>query len=253
MTLDSRYMVAPVRKALQVLDELAATDRPVTLSEIAARAALPKTTAYRYLYTLRAGGFVQMDAENDTYTIGSRVALAAAQTISSTVLKKAAQPLMRRLQRRFNETVNLGVRSGPDIIYLDMVGSTRSLRMQATIGNSDPIHATAIGKAILSGLSPEERDAALPRRLALVTPHTLIDRQELARNLEEARVRGYATDLEENELGARCVAVSIPAGPDGPSRAAISISGPVQRITLDNLQVMGRVLAREMSAFWSRR
>ena len=252
MSLDERYMVAPVRKALQVLDELAAADRPVTLSEIAARAALPKTTAYRYLYTLRAAGFVQLDEASDTYTIGARLALAAAQPLSAAALKKAAQPLMRRLQRRFNETVNLGIRSGSDVVYIDMVGSTRSLRMQATIGGSDPLHATAIGKAILSGLTSEAREAVLPRRLAAVTPHTLIDREALARNVEEARARGFATDLEENELGARCVAAPLPALGDEAPAAAISISGPVQRISLDKLAAMGRVLAREVAAFRGR-
>jgi IclR family transcriptional regulator, KDG regulon repressor len=159
--------------------------------------------------------------------------------------------LKRLCRRRINETVNLGVRSGADVTYIDMVGSTRSLRMQAAIGGSDPLHATAMGKAILSAMAPEAWDAVLPSRLCAVTPHTLTDRAALAGDLAEARARGFATDLEENELGARCVAVPLPSAHDGLPMAAISISGPVQRISHENLAAIGRVLAREVAAFWT--
>lgn len=253
MTLDHRYMVAPVRKALQVLDELAASDRPMTLAELAARAALPKTTAYRYLYTLRAGGFVNLDAASDAYTIGGRLALSVAPSTSVAALKLSAQPLMRRLQRRFNETVNLGMLNGPDIVYVDMVGSTRSLRMQATIGSTDPAHATAIGKAILSRLPPAELDGALPRRLSAVTVNTITGQDALLRDLEQARRRGYATDLEENELGARCVAVAVPPQAGASCFAAVSVSGPAQRVTLDQLAAIGRVLSREVASLAAER
>ena len=78
MSLDARYVVKPVRKALQLLDELAAESRSLTLSELSERTALPKTTAFRYLYTLRAAGLVIQTDDGDAYAIGPRLAAVAA-------------------------------------------------------------------------------------------------------------------------------------------------------------------------------
>ena len=83
MSLDARYVVKPVRKALQLLEALVGEGRPLTLSELAERTALPKTTAFRYLYTLRSAGFVVQADGNDAYTAGPRLAAMALQAARS--------------------------------------------------------------------------------------------------------------------------------------------------------------------------
>lgn len=248
MSLDTRYIVKPVRKALQLLDELAAEGKPLTLTEIAERTALPKTTAFRYLYTLRSAGMVIQVDEGESYTIGPRLAAVAAPEAAIEILKRAALPQMRNLQLRFNETVNLAVIDGADVVYVSMVGSTRSLRMEASLGSRDPLHSTSLGKAILSARKPEQRFDGLPRRLLARTPKTLTSRRALEQDLDVAAARGFAFDLEENEMGAHCVAAAIPG--TNPA-AALSVSGPAQRLPAESLARVGASLIRACHAISS--
>lgn len=249
MSLDARYVVKPVRKALQLLDELASAGQPLTLSELADRSGLPKTTAFRYLYTLRSARFVTEAGNGDSYVIGARLAPVAAPDAGIERLKQAAMPEMHRLQLRFNETVNLGVQEGAGIVYVAMAGSTRSLRMEASLGSRDPLHSTSLGKAILAARPPPARLDDLPARLARRTPMTLTSRSALEADLASSATRGFALDLQENELGAHCVAVAIPTPL---VFAALSISGPVQRLPRQALERYGAALIRGAAAVAAR-
>ncbi|HRA62170.1 MAG TPA: IclR family transcriptional regulator, partial [Burkholderiaceae bacterium] len=208
----------------------------------AASTALPKTTAFRYLYTLRASGFVSYDERTERYAIGPRVSVPSPLPVVAERIREIAQPAMLRLQRQFNETVNLGIRDGSDIVYIDMVGSSRLLHAEAKIGKRDPLHSTALGKAILLTLGTSELDRVVPRRMVARTPHTITDRAHFLDEISRSAVRRYALDMEENELGARCVAAAISEPTGGGPQAAISISGPSQLMTDDTLARMGRVL-----------
>jgi len=249
MSLDRRYVVTPVHKSMQLLDALVAGSAPMTLSDLASCTALPKTTAFRYLYTLRASGFVDYNEQTERYMIGPRVAVAVAPPLPCDAerIKELAQPTMRRLQRQFNETVNLGIRDGGDIVYIDMVGSTRLLHSEAKIGKRHPLHSTALGKAILLTLGMSEVDRTVPRRMVARTPHTITNRDNFLDEIARSAARRYAFDMEENELGARCVAATICA-PGGTAIASISISGPSQLMSPEVLDRMGRVLARSASS-----
>jgi IclR family acetate operon transcriptional repressor len=248
MSLDRRYIVAPVHKSMQLLDALVSSKAPMALSDLAAATALPKTTAFRYLYTLRASGFVSYDERSERYAIGPRVAVTSPLPGYAERIKEIAQPAMLRLQRQFNETVNLGIRDGTDIVYIDMVGSSRLLHAEAKIGKRDPLHSTALGKAILLTLGSSEIDRAVPRRMEARTPHTITNRDHFLDDIARSAARKYALDLEENELGARCVAAAITEPSGRGAMAAISISGPCQLMSDDMLARMGRVLAGTASS-----
>ena len=248
MSLDRRYIVAPVHKSMQLLDALVSSKGSMTLSDLAASTALPKTTAFRYLYTLRASGFVDYDEATERYLIGRRVAVAAPLPVYAERIKEIAQPTMMRLQRQFNETVNLGIRDGSDIVYIDMVGSSRLLHAEAKVGKRDPLHSTALGKAILLTLGMSEINRAVPRRMLARTPHTITDRDHFLDDIARSAQRKYALDMEENELGARCVAAAICESPGAGAMAAISISGPSQLMSEATLARMGRVLAGTASS-----
>ena len=247
MSLDRRYVVAPVHKSMQLLDALVAGNGPMSLSDLASCTALPKTTAFRYLYTLRASGFVGYDERTERYVIGPRVAVAQPLPDYAERIKEIAQPSMRRLQRQFNETVNLGIRDGSEIVYIDMIGSTRLPHAEAKIGSRDPLHCTALGKAILLTLGVSEVDRSVPRRMVARTPHTITNRERFLDEIAQSATRKYALDMEENELGARCVAAAICEPVSGSAIAAISISGPSQLMSAETLARMGRVLAQTAS------
>ena len=244
MSLDRRYVVIPVHKSMQLLDVLEANGQPMSLSDLAARTALPKTTAFRYLYTLRASRLVDYDDQSERYTTGPRLAIAPPLPDRARHIRELVHPALRRLQRQFNETVNLAIRDGSDIVYIDIVGSTRLQHAEAAIGKRDPLYSTALGKAFLIGLPAQEIERALPERVEARTPHTITDRERLLEEIARSARRRYALDLEENELGACCVAAPIPSPQTGEPIAAISISGPSALMPMETLDRMGRVLNR---------
>jgi IclR family KDG regulon transcriptional repressor len=229
MSTNHNYIVKPVDKALQVLTLLADVGRELSLKEICMRTGLPKTTAFRYLYTLSIHGYVVHNGESDVYRLGPRSWQLGQSAGQFARLLDVALPHMQELRDRFDETVNLGVLNHTDIIYLGMVESRRALRMQAILGGRDPAYSTSLGKAILSALPEEQRAAHLPARLIPRTNATLVAPEALRLDLELSRQRGYAVDQGENEDGSCCIGAPI-FDRHRHAIAAISVSAPASRL-----------------------
>lgn len=225
---DDRYVVQPVLKAMQVLQLVCTAPEPLTLNQLVQKAALPKTTVFRYLRTLAAMGFVEHDAQADRYRPGIGLWRLTHATSPYEMLKQIAVPHMKRLRDRFNETVNLGVLAGGEVLYLDVQESDRSLRMQANIGSTDPLHSTALGKAMLAYMPLSQRDVLLPPVLVRLTSNTITDRAVLTEQLDIIHATGYAIESGENEEGSYCIAAPILDG-RSIAMAAISLSAPVSR------------------------
>lgn len=223
------YMVQPVVKALQVLDYVARQGHMVTLTEIVHELDLPKTTVFRYLQTLSATGFLEHDISHDRYGVGARFRDLARVDHALSGLRELALPEMRGLMETFQETVNLGVLSDSQVVYIDMLEPGRTRRAQARIGHRHPLHSTSLGKAILAHLPDAEalmhRDRALPQ----VTINTLTDIKQLRRQTDDVRRRGYAVEKGENEDGLMCIGVPI-LDRDGYPVAAMSLSAPERRM-----------------------
>jgi DNA-binding IclR family transcriptional regulator len=229
MAANNNYVVKPVDKALHVLTSLAEAGQELSLKEICTRVGLPKTTVFRYLYTLGAHGYVAHNSEADLYRLGPRSWQLGQSAQQYGRLIELALPLMQELRDRFDETVNLGVLNRTDIVYLGMVESRRALRMQATIGGRDPAYSTSLGKAILAFLPESQRPAHLPPTLAPRTAHTLVSTTQLSQDLAVTRQRGYALDNGENEEGACCIGAPV-TDAHGHVLAALSISAPASRL-----------------------
>jgi IclR family acetate operon transcriptional repressor len=226
---ETRYVVQPVLKAMQVLQLVCEAPGPIALNDLVRAAELPKTTVFRYLRTLATMRLVEHDQTTDRYRPGIGLWSLTHATNPYETLRQTCRPEMKRLQQRFNETVNLGVLSGSDVVYLDIVESERSLRMQAKIGASDPLHSTALGKVLLAFRPPVQRDALLPKSLTRLTPNTIVDRAALLEQLDIIRTTGYAVDLGENEEGSCCLAAPI-CDDRNFAVAAISLSAPAARM-----------------------
>ena len=222
------YIVGPVIKALQVLDYIGESGREVSLTEVATAVGLPKTTVFRYLQTLSSTSFLRHDIANDRYGIGTAFRALARTDRSLHRLREVAMPIMRNLNREFNETINLAIETQGWVIYIEIVESTRALRMQAHIGARDPMHTTALGKAMLAFLAEPEREKVLSASLSERTYRTVLDACVLRRQLNEVRTRGYAVEVGENEDVSMCVGVPILDDLSFPF-AALSLSAPVQR------------------------
>ena len=223
------YVVQPILKSLRLLEAIGWKAHDVTLTEMARELGLPKTTAYRYLQTMAAAGFLRHDVENDRYGIGSRVRMFAQTEKSLSRLRRIAIPEMEELMRTFNGTVNLAVSSGVDVVYVEMLRGSHTIRTQARIGGHHPIHSTALGKAILAFLPPAERATILDWPLGEMTARTIRSSTTLRRQLGEARAAGYSIEREETENGFACIGVPILDDEIYPI-AALSLSLPDARL-----------------------
>ena len=134
----------------------------MSLNQLVREAALPKTTVFRYLRTLSTLGFIEHDADTDRYRPGLGLWRLSHSSSPYETLRQACKPQMKRLRQRFNETINLGVLSGGEVFYLDVLESERSLRMQSSVGSSDSLHSTALGKVFLAFCPAPQRDALIP-------------------------------------------------------------------------------------------
>lgn len=220
---ESRYVVEALVRALSVLGTVAEKGYDVSLAEVVKDLNLPKATAYRYLRTLVASGYLEQREGQHSYGVGPRFLAVARTAEVLDRLRRAAHPEIVRLADHFGRTANLGILADGGVAYLDMVETRRYPDVKARVGAQDALHSTALGKSILAHLPEDEQDARLGTPLSEQTIKTITNRARLRQELEAVRARGYALDQEENEDGAMCVGVPILCGPAYPV-AAMSLT-----------------------------
>lgn len=216
-TVEDTYVVEAVLRALDIL-EVFDGSRELSLSQISLQTGLNKSRCFRLLHTLASRKYVERTGDGQGYRLGSwpfDKAIGARRDVRET-----AHPYLVQLRNEFNETVNLGVIHGGEILYIDLVESQRPFRMSAMVGSRMPIASTAMGKAILAHMAKDAGQELLG---------THAGRRVLQTELKQVQQRGYAVDNEENEPGVACIGASMQDA-DGFPIAAISMSGPVHRI-----------------------
>ena len=225
----NRYMVPVVRSTFRILEEISAAG-PLGLNEITQRTKIPKSTVFRVLATLQSLGYVVRDGSRD-YCVSPSIAGLAGDRSQSDALRAAALPWMVRLRNECGETVNLGQLQHDKVVYLEVVPSEFALRLSERPGATVPVHASALGKAILAFSPPELADSLIgSQRLAMFTRNTVTDPAAMREELRRVRDRGFAFDKGEISALATCVGAPI-LGVDGRAIAAMSISGPSSRFT----------------------
>lgn len=232
-----------LEKALDVLDAIGAAPEGLGQSELADRLALPRTTVYRLLATLVARGLVRRDPLRKVYCLGFRCFEMARQAYAMPDLVAAAAMELRALRDLTGETSYLAALDGREVISLERCDGAHSQRSAAVLGQRKPVHCTSQGKAILSAMPDEARDACVRDAvLKPFTPLTITDRRRLQAELRITRARGYAIDDEEIVLGVRCVGAPV-VDPSGQVRGAISVAGPAFRLTRERLELLGPEVA----------
>jgi len=217
-------MSQSVARALSLLDRVA--NGTGTLGELAAAEGVHKSTVLRLLRVLEDEGFVHHDGEH-RYVLGPHLFRLAHQALDSFEVRVVAAPRLRRLRDETGQTVHLAVLDGGVATYVDKLEPRETpVRMASRIGKTATLHSTAVGKVLLAGLDPAERDdliAALdyPR----FTERTPGGPEQLLAEVALATERGWAEDHAENETFINCVGAPV-RGADGRTLAAVSISVP---------------------------
>lgn len=238
--------VRAVERVCDIVDLLRRTPGAVTLSDVAAATGLPKSSAHRYLATLETRRYVQRDPATGDYRAGA--ALLSLGTHWVELLRRRARPYLERLRGEFEETINLGVLDGHQVLYVEIVESLRGVRLAARRGGRDPLHSTALGKAICSTLSDEQVSALLAEAgMQRRTHDTIVTLRRYLDELAEVRTRGYAIDNGENEPDGRCIAVPLPGKA---ALAGLSLSAPAARFPQNRADEAAKALtaaAEELS------
>lgn len=217
-------MSVVVERTFSVIEVMARLAAPVSLAVLTDESRLPKPTVYRILQSLRTLGYVESASVQGSYVLAERL-LSLSQNDRYAGAREKALPLMRRLHRSFDETVNLGLLEGIFVNYLHVLETTQPLRWIVKPGARDPFHTTALGRAIVARF-PEARQQALLRK---AIPRAHLQRHKMQSALAATHTRGWAIDHEESAAGVVCVALSLEDW--GEPCAALSISVPAQRFT----------------------
>lgn len=226
---EPRGGIQVIERMMKLLDVLSYHPDPVSLKQLALETGLHPSTAHRILAAMSASGFVER-ADPGTYRLGIRL-LELGNVVKSRIsIGKAAMPLMERLHREIGESVNLGVRQGDEIVYVERTSSGRSsIRVVHLVGARAPLHVTAVGKLYLAEDGPQKlREYAKRTGLPGYTPTSLTTVAALERDVDRARRHGVAFDNEEIEQGLRCVAAPV-RDDTGELVAGLSVSAPAER------------------------
>ena len=220
--------VQSIERAFTLLEALAGAGGVLTLSGLATETGLPLPTIHRLVRTLVDLGYVRQEPTRE-YALGPRLLLFA--ETSSAMLSGVARPHLTHLVDQLGETANLAMLDGDWILYVAQVPSRHSMRMFTEVGRRVLPHCTAVGKALLAGMDPVAVQALLGRTgMPRHTEHTIVDPPAFMAALDWSVAHGFALDDGEQELGVRCVAVSVPRSRP---RLALSVSGPAPRMSAD--------------------
>ncbi len=227
---DPKTSIQVIERMMRLLDALAAHSDPVSLKELSQRTQLHPSTAHRILNDMVTCRLVDR-SDPGTYRLGMRLLELGNLVKARLSVRDAALMPMRELHRQTGQTVNLSVRQGDEIVYIERAYSERSgMQVVRAIGGRAPLHLTSVGKLFLAA-DESNRVRAYATRTGLSghTQNSITDLTRLERELTHVRQQSCARDNEELELGVRCMAASI-LDDQGKLIAGLSISAPADRL-----------------------
>jgi IclR family transcriptional regulator, KDG regulon repressor len=223
-----------IEKALIVLSAFMPYNEEAGTVEISRKLGLHKATTSRILQYLTQNRFLIQNSRTKKFSLGPAIldlSRAMNQSLKSNLVD-LAQPFIKALRDRVQETVFFAVLSGEATLLAHVVEGPGLIRRTGCIGDRDPINASAGSKAVLAFLPPETRDKLLKAPLHRFTEKTITDKKKLLRQLEEIRKTGVSFDHEEFDKDTSAIGVPI-FDHEGKPVAALVVAGPSRRITLD--------------------
>jgi len=248
----SNYIIQSVAHALDVLEEFRGDMDELGVTELSKKLKLHKNNVFRILATLQSRNYIEQNRSNDNYRLGIKCLELGQTFIRQRGLLKQAKPILQELAEATGETSYISILRGNEVVYLDAVETSSTVRVISRVGLHMPIHATAAGKALVAFESDEELLKRFSGEIPRFTKGTKTRSEDLMKDLAAVRELGYATDLEEFEDGLRCIG--------GPVRdytrkvvGAISVSGPAHRLADEKIaQHVGPEVERAARALSAR-
>ncbi|MCI0505784.1 MAG: IclR family transcriptional regulator [Gammaproteobacteria bacterium] len=225
----------PEKSAIQVidrmsslLDAIARYPESVSLKVLAAETGLHSSTAFRILDAMVTNGFVERDAAGK-YQLGRKLLRLGSRVRAQSDVRQIALPVMARLRDELEESINLTIREGDEVVYIEKATPNRMMHVQQLIGSRAPLHVTAVGKLMLAMSGEAECEGyAVRTNLPAYTRNTINSLPRLLKEAKKIRAQGYAFDNEEAEIGVGCIGALIYDGSDN-IVAGLSVSAPIDR------------------------
>jgi IclR family acetate operon transcriptional repressor len=232
-----------LRRALELLDHIAdassadSNGAGLSLTELASGVGLSKSTAYRLLGPLIEYGLIHRTATGG-YEVGLRAVHLGQIYLERSDVRTVASAPLAQLRDETGETAHLVVPDGLDVVYIAKADHPGPTAMASRVGSRQPMHCTAVGKAMLASMPASVFESVVAAGLAKRTAQTRVTREALLADLEAVHRRGFAVDDTENEVGVRCIGAAIKDS-TGHVVAAVSVSGPDGRVTRERVEEIG--------------
>jgi DNA-binding IclR family transcriptional regulator len=224
-----------LRNGLAVFDMFDMNRQTVTAAEIGRHLGIHKSTASRIASNLVLSGYLVPATNGPGYRLSGKLTRLGVIAAADSNLTTVSTEHVRALVDDVGETCHVGVLEGREAVTVVLVDGTFSVRLHSWVGKRSQAHTTAMGKALLAGLSESTLDMLYPKKtLEQRTDNTVATVAELSEQLAVVRKHGFALDNEEFELGLRCLAAPI-TDHSGRVVAALAIAGSVSRITLPEI------------------
>lgn len=230
--------VQSLDRAFGLLNIIAAEAEGVTLGALAQKAGLAPSTTHRLLGALEGQGMVAFDVQAGAWHIGLGAFQIGAAFLHRRDSIAAARAPMRRLMQEAGETVNLAILNKAQVVFVAQIECEEVMRMAVKIGSAGPLHASAVGKAMLAFTPADQTEQLIKAmRFPKLTEKTLRTRAAFEKELQKVRRTGFALDDEEQSLGLRCIAAPV-FNEFAEPVCALSISGPTVRVREDRTSTL---------------
>lgn len=235
---ESKRNIQSIERAVTVLDYLMKKPHGEHLTTISRDLGLNKSTVFSIISTLENLRCVTQNQDNGRYMLGLRLLEFAQSLLLNLDVVNIAKPYLLDLASKYDETVNLALLSGNDVIYVDKVQSSKSIRVEIRLHEKVPVYCCSTGKTFLSFMEEEQRNHILDKiTFQPRTIYSISNRAQLEAELEIIRQRGYAYDREEYELGLTCIACPV-RNRRGETIASISLNAPTNRMLNINQEAL---------------
>ena len=217
-----------IDRAVALLDAISRYPDPVRLKILSAETGLHTSTTHRILNSLIDNGFVEKEPSGH-YRLGLRLLQLSVRRHTNLDLRSIALPFMEELRDRLNESVNLTIREGDVLIYIEKASPDRMMHVQQLIGSRAPLHVTAVGKIMLGSGGKDDIESYTKRtNLPAYTRNTLSDPEKLLSECLSSFKQGFALDNEEAEIDVGCIGTLI-YDSTGNVAGGLSVSAPIDR------------------------
>jgi DNA-binding IclR family transcriptional regulator len=228
--------IQSLERAFAILEEIARNRDGISLAELSKRVGLHSSTTFHLVRTMVALGYVRQLKDSKRYRVGRRLFALAATAFDENEMVSLGRPFLEALARETGETAHLAAWMNDKVVILTRSAGPGALQVAERAGVMRPAYCTALGKVLLAALAAAEFEDYLARtELVAHTANSITDKSRLAAEIDDVRRRGVAYDDAELDQEVRCVAAPV-IGFSGQVTAAIGISGPIWRLSINTLQ-----------------